>query len=108
MPDFFIPGAENEEERDEIYSDLNKRIREMYDVKLAEEKIYRLEFEKSGSTHVAEVGEKTDLNDEEVIAILYNQNRKVYYICTPSRGVDEGSPLMAGEYNLIMKTLFEN
>jgi hypothetical protein len=57
-------------------------------------KIFKIEYKHHNKYHEVEVGKVTDTNDEMVMAIL---EVHAYLVCTLTRGIDEGIPIVVGQ-----------
>ena len=108
MPNFFIPETKDEKQRDRVLQSIIDFINKESGSKIDNQRIYKLDFNHDGENFVAEVGEKFSYNNEVVIAILHDQIRDLHYVCTPSRGVTGGSPIMVGKFDVNSKILFKD
>jgi hypothetical protein len=63
-------------------------------------KIFSLRYHHDGKSYYAEVGKEHALNGETVIAILYEEMRKLYHVCTPNRGVARGMSILVGSHEV--------
>ena len=70
-------------------------------------KISLIKIHNNGLDINIEVGKNTDVNDEVVIAILYEPYRKLFHICTQSRGVIRGKSIRVFEINIIELEYFD-
>lgn len=94
-PAFFLPFADSAATADEAYETIRSTMaKEAFPP--TDRRIYRVAYQHNGRDLVATVGEK-DVDGETVIAILEVYNpEQIYMICTPSRGVVRGDPILAG------------
>ena len=72
---------------------------------ITERKIFSIRYVHNGKEYYAEVGKIERAVGEEVFAILESNT---YLICTPSRGVFRGIPLLVGEQETISVVDFED
>ncbi|WP_298123338.1 hypothetical protein [Brevundimonas sp.] len=95
-PAFFIPFADSAETADEVYATIRATMaKEAFQP--TERRVYRVMYQHNGRDLIATVGEK-DIDGETVIAILEGYNPgPIYMICTPTRGVVRGDPILAGD-----------
>jgi hypothetical protein len=93
---FFIPGADSPESEERIY----EAIKSQLSVQLSDRRIRLIRWRHDGRKHEAEVGRTTSLNNEQVIAIFYDERRRLYHICTPNRCA-RGGAILAGEASVI-------
>lgn len=102
MAEFFVPLAENRKHGEKVYSGIRKHVSEvMGGAVLSDKRIFRLQHTHTGNRYFAEVGETHALYRELVIAILYDESRDLYYVCTPNRGVVRGEPILVGADRVI-------
>ena len=67
-------------------------------------RIAKLQFIHDGKEYVAEVGNVTPFNHEEVIAILASN---AYLVCTPNQGVIRNLPILVGRHAMRAIELFD-
>lgn len=91
---FFVPEVISGERADRLYSLVKARIAQEYCATLSTRRIYGLQWQPGYVTHSALIGEPTTFNKEVVVAILYEEARDLYYVCTPNRGVLRGRPIL--------------
>ncbi len=92
---FFIPEAKDIESEHQILDSILTFVSNQMEADLSGRRIQFLVWTHDGKKHVAEVGEPTSANDEIVLAILFDVKRNLYYVCTYSRGVARGMPILA-------------
>ena len=63
---------------------------------LRKRKVFSLRYHREGKGRYAEVGKIHYLDIGPVIAIVYEDNRRVYHVCTQNRGVERGIPILIG------------
>jgi hypothetical protein len=93
---FFIPGADSPEQEQRVYDSIKAHLGKELGATFSDQRIYSLRWKNDGRDYLAEVGKPTDFNGELVIAILLEQQRKMFHVCTPNRGVVRGMPILAG------------
>lgn len=100
-PAFFVPFAETPEMAEEVYSSVRAFMRK---VAFApnERRIYSVAYRHNGRNYVSTVGER-EPEGEVVIAIFETFNPDpLYMICTRSRGVVTGDPILAGDARVVV------
>ena len=101
---FFIPHTNGPEQEKTIYDAIRSSARERTGWDIHNEKVYKLEYTHEGINYIAEVGQREKRQGEEVIAIL---SSTTYLICTPSRGVGRGGPIIVGRDEVTHVEKFE-
>ena len=104
---FFIPFAKDEKQEQEVYSGIKQFVSEELGATISDRHIYSLEYVHEGNSYYAEVGKSHALNGEPVIAILYEELRDLYHVCTTNRGVVRGVPILAGAHSVKSVTHFD-
>lgn len=97
---FFIPHAKNKNEEQSVYESIKKFLSEELGAKFSNRRIFSIGYLHNGKDYYAEVGKVNTFNDETVIAILYEDQRRLYHICTPNSGVLRDMSIFVG-YNEI-------
>ena len=87
---FFLPHAESKEQADQVYASIRSFLCEELGAIFDDRKIFRLTYRQQGTSCSMEVGHLYPLNEEPVIAILYEPGKNRYHVCTPTRGVIRG------------------
>jgi len=90
---FFIPHATTDDLTQQTYNAIKLFAKQTLGWNVSERRIFRIEYRHGGTYHTAEVGKINDTNGEEVIAILESN---AYLVCTPTRGVIRGMPILVG------------
>ena len=93
---FFIPYAKDKEQEQNVYEGTRKFLSEELGAEFTDRKIFSLRYHHDGKSYYAAVGKEHALNGEPVIAILYEDMRKLYHVCTPNRGVLRGMSILVG------------
>ena len=91
--EFFIPDIDDEEQAEKIYQGIVSFAKETMGWNIGSKRIFKIAYRDGGKDHVAEVGKKESTNGEIVMAILQSN---AYLVCTPSRGVVKGMPILVG------------
>lgn len=93
--EFFVPFARTPEEAEQTYEAICK----YNNVPVSRSRISALSWTHNRKPYSCKVGEPLDpyfqTGAEQVIAIL--ESKQMYMICTPSRGVIRGDPILAGK-----------
>jgi hypothetical protein len=97
---FFIPYAKDKEQEQNVYDATRKFLSEELGAEFTDRKIFSLRYHHDGKSYYAEVGKEHGLNGEPVIAILYEDMRKLYHVCTPNRGVARGMSILVGSHEV--------
>jgi hypothetical protein len=93
---FFIPFTKDKQREQEVYEGIKKFLTQELGANFTDRKVFSLHYHHNGKDYYAEVGKKHLLNGEPVIAILYEDIRKLYHVCTPNRGVRGGGSILVG------------
>src|SRR5688572_4825773 len=93
---FFIPVAKDKEQERNVYEGIRKFLSEELGAVFSDRKVFSLKYRHDGKDYYAEVGKVHPLNGEHVIAILYEELRRLYHVCTPNRGVLRGMSILVG------------
>jgi len=93
MMRFFIPHAEDAAQTDRVEAAVRKFIRDNLG-KVSKRRIFQLSYRDKGKQVKSEVGKPSHINGETVIMILYDEPRDLYLVCTATRGVTGGMPIL--------------
>jgi hypothetical protein len=104
---FFVPEVENAAQAERVYEAIRKFHIEQLDASLSARRIYRVRGTHNGKRFAATVGEPFEVLREVVIAILLDEKRKCYLICTPNRGVIKNVPYLSGAHEIDHSEDFE-
>jgi hypothetical protein len=74
---------------------------------LSTRRIYSVHGKHDGKRFTATVGQPFERLGEVVIAILFDETRKCYLICTPNRGVLKDIPYLSGSNEIDYAEDFE-
>jgi hypothetical protein len=102
---FTIPGATSAQQAFDIYVGVRKFIISK-GYRPFSAAIASLEYTHNGKKEVTQVNEITKINDEKVVLIF--ECEKLFLICTSSRGVTGGEPIIIGRNEMIHITYFED
>ncbi|MEA5449448.1 hypothetical protein VB780_12765 [Leptolyngbya sp. CCNP1308] len=102
---FFVPTAQNPEEAEKVY----RAVAEFVEAPINERRVRKLQWRHNGMNMECEVGEKLPAyfrtGDEVVVAIF--DSSQCYKVCTYSRGVVRGDPILAGKGEGTYASFFE-
>ncbi len=104
---FFLPFADDAEQEERVYATIRQFLGTELGAHFADDRIYRLRYFHGGREYTVTIGEATPLNGEQVLAILYEPGRKLYHVCTPSRGVVRGMSILVGSHEVRERVDFE-
>jgi hypothetical protein len=90
---FFVPTTTTPEDAARLYEAIKAFAKDTLQWPISDRKIFRIEYVHGGKTEQAEVGKRSDVNQEEVLAILESN---AFLVCTPNRGVLRGDPILVG------------
>ena len=93
---FFIPFATDPAQEQNVYDGIRKFLAEELGAVFTERMVFSIRYHHEGKSYYAEVGKEHAMNKEPVIAILYEEMRKLYHVCTPNRGVVRGGSILVG------------
>jgi hypothetical protein len=93
---FFLPKAADPEEAEKDYQAIRLFVEE-HCGPLSGARYRSVTFNHEGKLYVATVGEIEPLARDLVVAIFRQAEGSLFYLCTPSRGVIRGGPLLAGD-----------
>lgn len=103
MSEFFVPIAEEMDETDEeLFEAITMFMEDQSFGPFSEDRIAGIVYMDPESRFdfdevEANVGDMLKTTGERVEAILYDEGRDQYLICTPNRGVAEGQPIVVDE-----------
>lgn len=101
---FFIPDENNPELAEKIYQSIVQFAKDSMKWNVTNRRIYRISYKHNGKYHEAQVGQVNDTNNETIVAILESN---AYLICTPTRGVLGGMPILVGRETAFSVSDFE-
>jgi hypothetical protein len=93
---FLIPEAKDVAQAQSVYEGIRKFNAEQMAASLSARRIYSVRGTHDGKRFTATVGQTFESLGELVIAILLDETRQCYLICTPNRGVVRGTPYLSG------------
>lgn len=107
MVKFFVPVAISKADEEQVYSSIRSFVEKQTGALLSSRRIFNLTHREGQKLIRAEVGMKYPTNGEQVAAILYEENWRLFYICTTNRGLGKGIPILCGEDEVISCEDFE-
>ena len=94
VPQFFVPGVVDAITAQDLLSAVRHFVREEgWETEL--EPLFQLNYRHNGVPLVAEIGAQDPDTGEQVLFIL--ESSAVYLVCTASRGVRRGTPILVGK-----------
>jgi hypothetical protein len=93
---FFVPGAKDPSQAEDIYEGIRKFNSEQMEAILSPRRIYRVSGVHDGKAFTATVGEPFERLREVAVAILLDTSRNLFFICTRNRGAVRGEPYLSG------------
>ena len=111
LPEFHVPGAEHVEMSDEeLYETIVNFAEESFGA-ISDERIQGIRFReqdpKYEGTYDVNIGDVFPITGEPVEAILYDESRDLYLVCTPTRGVATGIPVLVGSNKVLEVRRFD-
>jgi len=103
--EFFVPAAEDEKQAEEVYSGIKAFARQTLGWNTTERRIFGLTYQHEGERYFVEVGKPDTRIGEIVLAILESNS---YLVCTYSRGVVRGEPILVGTNEVVDVRDFRN
>jgi len=109
MVDFWIPHADDSKEAEEVYKATAKFVEEQRGPVKREPRICRIVYYDGDKdeTYDVSIGETVPRIGEPAIAIFESESLDVYHICTPTRAVAEGIPVMIGDRDVKRTEYFD-
>ena len=107
--EFHIPDTSSQEEADETYERIVRWIERLRGP-VQDRRIYEIEYYDGDNdrTDCIQIGDVVPQVGERAIAILQSKQRDMFMICTPTRGVIKGGPIMIGDRNVRSAIEFED
>lgn len=91
---FFVQGAEDTASAERVYEATRAYVSRDLDVTLSDKRVYRIHGLHDSKEFDARVGEQFGGQPEPVVAILFDEDRDLYFVCTRNRGVMGGVPYL--------------
>lgn len=113
MTDFYVPGAEGIETTDEeLYESIVKFAEQSHGARVSDERIQGIHYREPDPKYKKdmydiEVGDIHPITGERIEAILFDEPRGCYLICTPNRGVAGGMPILVGDDEVLNVEYFD-
>jgi hypothetical protein len=111
---FFIPDVTDADQAEQIWQATTKFAKQTLGWQVTDRRIFRITYHHGEESHHAEVGKCQQREDssgrrrpmgaEPVLAILQSN---AYLVCTPTRGVLSGMPILVGQDELTWAEDFE-
>ena len=107
MTEVHVPGADGLETTDEeLYEAIVQFAEESQGAKVSDDRIQGIRYREPDpkyekDMYEIEVGEHHPINNEMIEAILLDELRDCYLVCTPNRGVARGMPILVGDEKII-------
>ena len=102
---FFIPKVLDDEKAEEIYQGIKALAVGEIGGEISDQRVFRITYSVGKQYQSAEVDQPEPITGERVIAIL--EHAEMYLVCTRSKGVVRGIPLLVGKYEVKAITLFD-
>ena len=102
---FFIPDVDDPELAEKTYQSIVQFVPSTLGWDVTDRRILRITYRHHSESYEAEVGKINPTNNELVIAIL---DSNAYLICTPTRGVLQGIPMLVGKEETYSVEEFES
>lgn len=90
---FFVPHAKDKTQAAQVYEAVKKFCEQQTGWRVRSTKIFALRYRHDGNEYLAQVGSK-DNSEGEVLCIF--ESEVTYFVCTASRGVIRGDPILVG------------
>lgn len=100
----FIPKADTDDQALRVL----ELIKQHLSLPSIDHLFYQLAWTHNGNKYDAVVDNITNFNGELVIAIVYDQSRDLYHVCTPTRGVIGGDSIQVGGFNITASSKFSD
>lgn len=96
MTRFFPPAVDDDVKlAEEIYDQIRTFVQSQWATPLSPGRIYEIHYSHNGKPRSNRVGERDWQTGAEVFAIFRVGEDGPYLVCTPTRGVTSGSPMIA-------------
>lgn len=101
MGEFRVPGSEETDmTHEELYEAIVKFAEQSFGP-ISDKRIEGIQFREPDPKYSQDVidvnvGDTFPITCEPVEAILYDESRDLYLVCTPTRGVAGGNPILVG------------
>jgi hypothetical protein len=104
---FFLPIRRDAAWERETYHHLKQCLSAALATSFTERQICSLHYQAEGQASNVDVGQPHPLNGEIIIAILCGTSPPRYYVCTRTRGVSYGPPILIDAQDVLSVTEFE-
>jgi hypothetical protein len=102
---FFMPGVKDDKTAENLYSGIRKFVFQKIDFELTDRRFFSLDYLHDGKHYVAQVGQHSSMTGEMVVAIF--ESNDLYLVCTPTRCVFRGEPILVGKHAVTSITDFD-
>jgi hypothetical protein len=90
---FFVPNADLPQGAARVYGFIKGNLEKKLGAEIYDRPVHALRLHDDGSALDAQVGQFLESNNELVLAILFEPARRMYHICTRTRGAFSGDPI---------------
>ncbi len=102
--EFFVPNV-SEKGQEDFWQGIRKNAQASTGRPATDRRIFKITFTDKGKLRTVEVGERDEVVNETVAAIL--EAGDVYLVCTTNRGVAQDAPILVGKDAIVSITDFE-
>ena len=102
-PAFFVPHASDAAQAERVYESIRAfNLLQAPQWTVTDRRIYQLDYTHNGRDYMSRVGTIETGMSEPVLAILEATHgaERLFYVCTPNRGVVRGGPILVGDAEL--------
>lgn len=98
MAMFFLPGSGDDKQAEEAYANIKQNVAQITGRRLSDARYHTVSYEQNTRWLKATVGEMEPRSGEVVVAILATDDSDLFLVCTPTRGVVKGEPIIVGNH----------
>jgi hypothetical protein len=103
---FFIPLERDEARERRMYRDIKRSLTKALHTKFTQQEIASLHCQYHGREVYLDVGQPHPLNGETIMVILCGTSPKLYYVCTRTKGIFQGLPILVDARDVLSVTEF--
>jgi hypothetical protein len=103
---FFIPWERDEARDRRMYRDIKRSLAKALRTRFTKQEVWSLHCQHDGHEFDLNVGQPHPLNGETIMVILCGTSRTLYYICTRTRGICQGQPILVDAPDVLSVTEF--
>jgi len=107
MVEFFVPETENREKSEEVWEATVKFVEDQRGQVDKDRRIYSIKYKDGSESYEVAIGDIVPQTGEPAFVILESETHDMHLICTPTRAVAEGTPIMIGNHNVINTEYFD-